>query len=61
MAIPDAGTYVAPDVRIATNMDRSARNQRVTITADGSLIIGGDAEQQALSAAALAKFKAGQA
>lgn len=62
MATPAAGTHTAPIVKVVTPMEsvQQTKDALVTITEDGSIVIGGDAEAHAKGLASVLAQRAGQ-
>ncbi len=62
MAIPTAGSHTAPIVKVVTPMEsvQQAKDVLVTITEDGSIVIGGDTQAHAKGLASVLAQLAGQ-
>ncbi|NKT14937.1 hypothetical protein GS979_08735 [Rhodococcus hoagii] len=62
MATPAPGTHTAPIVKVVSPMEavQQVKNVTVTITADGSIVVGGTAEAHAKGLASVAEQRTDQ-
>ncbi|NKW39026.1 hypothetical protein GS935_20100 [Rhodococcus hoagii] len=62
MATPTPGTYTAPIVKVVAPMEsvQQVKNVTVTITAAGSIVVGGNAEAHAKGLASVTEQLADQ-
>lgn len=60
MATPTPGTYTAPIVKVVPPMEsvQQIKDATVTITADGSIVVGGTAEAHAKGLASVTEQRA---